>query len=405
MENKVALYIHYPFCVKKCNYCDFLSAPADDDTRIRYLKALEREIKSYRMPVKSDQGAILPCKDDNCDCSTGIRLPEKFSVDTIYIGGGTPSIMTPGQLAELMDALRNSFDVDPDAEISIECNPGTADLEKLTDFRSTGVNRISIGVQSMNDDELRILGRIHSSSDAIRIIRNAREAGFDNINCDLMSAVPRQTCESWRDTLNKVADFGIEHISAYSLIIEEGTPFYDNCPSLPDEDSEREIYYMTKEILASSGYERYEISNYAKPGMECRHNIGYWTGHDYLGLGIGAASLINGRRFTDIRDIRKYISFFENYNYETGIHGIHENIEKLSINDRMEEFMFLGLRMTKGVSTSDFRARFGKTIEEVYGTVIKRQLELGLITDRNDRIALTDYGTDVSNSVMAEYMF
>ena len=299
-KRPLGLYLHFPFCVRKCRYCDFLSFPSDEAGREIYLERLKEEIKA--------RGAIY----------------QDYNIETLFIGGGTPSLMTGQQLTELLDTVRASFHVSPVGEWTMECNPGTTDAETLRIYRNAGINRLSFGLQSMNDEELKYLGRIHTAKQFAENYQAARRVGFENINIDLMSALPGQTTASWMDTLNKAAAFEPEHLSAYSLIIEEGTPFWDlygddrsgeanadgiiadggagqqgkaAIPALPDEDSERQMYHLTKRILAEKGYERYEISNYARKGFECRHNLIYWQRKDYLGLGLGAASMVGNRRF------------------------------------------------------------------------------------------------------------
>ena len=385
----ISLYVHIPFCLRKCRYCDFLSAPQTDIDRERYVKALIREIKTQK------------------DCPAG------RPVDTVFFGGGTPSVLSADQIGRIIDALREVFLILPDAEVSLETNPGTADFEKLSAFKEAGINRLSMGVQSMHDEELHLLGRIHTAEQALEAFKTARAAGFDNINIDLMSALPGQTFDSWADSLRQAVEWRPEHISAYSLIIEPGTPFsalYEagELPPLPDEETDRKMYHYTREYLAQHGYGRYEISNYALKGRECRHNSGYWTGHPYLGVGIGAASFVNGARFSNIPDFETYIVEMEKAGIPAEIEQVYEKvrteIHSLTEQEKMEEFMFLGLRMTAGVKTSDFASRFGKSLDEVYGDVIRRHLEQGLLQRTPEGFCLTERGTDVSNYVMADYL-
>ena len=385
----ISLYVHIPFCLRKCRYCDFLSAPQTDIDRERYVKALIREIKTQK------------------DCPAG------RPVDTVFFGGGTPSVLSADQIGRIIDALREVFLILPDAEVSLETNPGTADFEKLSAFKEAGINRLSMGVQSMHDEELHLLGRIHTAEQALEAFKTARAAGFDNINIDLMSALPGQTFDSWADSLRQAVEWRPEHISAYSLIIEPGTPFsalYEagELPPLPDEETDRKMYHYTREYLAQHGYGRYEISNYALKGRECRHNSGYWTGHPYLGFGIGAASYVNGARFSNIPDFETYIVEMEKAGIPAEIEQVYEKvrteIHSLTEQEKMEEFMFLGLRMTAGVKTSDFASRFGKSLDEVYGDVIRRHLAQGLLQRTPEGFCLTERGTDVSNYVMADYL-
>ena len=371
------LYLHMPFCVRKCAYCDFLSFPSGAKTQRMYAKRLMEDI-----------GVM------------GKRYGE-IPVETIFIGGGTPSVPDSGLIVEIMEHVRHAFHVADGAEISMEANPGTVTREKLTDYRKAGINRLSFGLQSANDRELKLLGRIHTWAEFLESFMLARECGFANLNIDLMSALPGQTCESWKETLSRVTDLDPEHISAYSLIIEEGTPFGERYGSeegrklLPDEDSEREMYHETKRFLKDCGYERYEISNYAKPGRECRHNIGYWTGVPYLGLGLGASSYLDGCRFTVNPDMKQYLEEKP---------GMFADIEKLTKKDMEEEFFYVGLRMTAGVSLSEFERRFGISAKEVYPGLMETFVKEKAARFEGDRFVLTDYGLDVSNYIMAQFL-
>lgn len=377
MSGGMELYLHMPFCVRKCSYCDFLSFPSGAKTQRMYAKRLMEDI-----------GVM------------GKRYGE-IPVETIFIGGGTPSVPDSGLIVEIMEHVRHAFHVADGAEISMEANPGTVTREKLTDYRKAGINRLSFGLQSANDRELKLLGRIHTWAEFLESFTLARECGFANLNIDLMSALPGQTCESWKETLSRVTDLDPEHISAYSLIIEEGTPFGERYGSeegrklLPDEDSEREMYHETKRFLKDCGYERYEISNYAKPGRECRHNIGYWTGVPYLGLGLGASSYLDGCRFTVNPDMKQYLEEKP---------GMFTDIEKLTKKDMEEEFFYVGLRMTAGVSLSEFERRFGISAKEVYPGLMETFVKEKAAHFEGDRFVLTDYGLDVSNYIMAQFL-
>ncbi|RHO93250.1 radical SAM protein [Clostridium sp. AF37-5AT] len=377
MSGGMELYLHMPFCVRKCAYCDFLSFPSGAETQRMYAKRLMEDIDVM-----------------------GKRYGE-IPVETIFIGGGTPSVPDSGLIVEIMEHVRHAFHVADGAEISMEANPGTVTREKLTDYRKAGINRLSFGLQSANDRELKLLGRIHTWAEFLESFTLARECGFANLNIDLMSALPGQTCESWKETLSRVTDLDPEHISAYSLIIEEGTPFGERYGSeegrklLPDEDSEREMYHETKRFLKDCGYERYEISNYAKPGRECRHNIGYWTGVPYLGLGLGASSYLDGCRFTVNPDMKQYLEEKP---------GMFADIEKLTKKDMEEEFFYVGLRMTAGVSLSEFERRFGISAKEVYPGLMETFVKEKAARFEGDRFVLTDYGLDVSNYIMAQFL-
>ena len=372
-ENSLELYFHIPFCIKKCEYCDFLSGPATRTRQEDYIYALLREMKT-------------------------ISEKEKRSVDTIFIGGGTPSVPDWDVMEKFLKGMREDFNVSPDAEITIEANPGTLTPEKLQLYRKYGINRISIGLQSPKDKELKILGRIHNYSQFLESYHMAREAGFSNINIALMFAIPGQTCKGWLENLRTVAELGPEHISAYSLIIEEGTPFYKKELDLPDEDSEYIMYEDTGKILGEYGYHQYEISNYAKKGRRCRHNEGYWTRMDYLGLGLGAASLLGNRRFSNTDSMEEYLK------NSGSPEKIRKNQENLSTYDEMSEFMFLGLRMTEGISVKRFQECFGVPIEKIYGKVIDGYKKQGLLIEKNGRIFLSRPGIHVSNTIMADFL-
>ena len=484
----VSLYLHYPFCVRKCKYCDFLSGPSGEEERQRYVDVLCREIRRK---------------------SAWLYQMGFSEVDTIFFGGGTPSLMTTRQLDHLLFTIADCFQIDDDAEITLECNPGTADYVKLRDFSRIGVNRLSIGVQSFREEELCLLGRIYTAEEARQCVRDARRAGFMNISLDLMSALPGQTYEQWMENLAAAADLEPEHISAYSLILEEGTPLQAEyeagaLPPLPEEDEDRRMYHDTKSFLLSRGYRRYEISNYARPGYESRHNNGYWTGHPYLGLGLGASSYLipraaaesgthpevksahavspmrfasdaaasdddyddkasalssnlssdaaADRRLAACREIRegdfptgsanwcgstnsemderpsglssnllilpaketdagrrvrfrnadRMDEYVEINSREDG--GLPEDAEFLDTRDQMAEFMILGLRRVQGVSRAEFAAEYGRFPEEIYGPVLAKYAGLGLLICQNDRIALTEHGIDVSNTVLADFL-
>ena len=405
-DSPMEIYIHIPFCIKKCDYCDFLSGPSGPKEQADYVDALLEEINA------AEEG-------------------KGRSVSSVFIGGGTPSVLDERFIGEILNHIRRKFQIADHAEITIEVNPGTADRNKLQAYRTYGINRLSIGLQSPDDRELKILGRIHNYEQFLETYRSAREAGFDNINIDLMSAIPDQTYEGWLHNLHTVAGLDPEHISAYSLIVEEGTPLYEEygemcadlekygdyasmpkrlqtkyegCKCLPDEETDRNMYHHTKTTLAKLGYERYEISNYARPGYACRHNIGYWTGVEYLGLGLGASSLVGGKRFQVTADLNRYLVFTKE---ELAAGAQYEEIHELSRQERMEEFMFLGLRLTGGVRTAEFERRFGVAMEAVYGEVIERLLKEGLLEasiQTDSHIRLTEYGLDVSTYALAEFL-
>ena len=410
------LYIHIPFCVRKCRYCDFLSFASDACVREKYVDQLIREIESI---PEEDAGQ---CSEN---AAPRLNLTGR-TVETIFIGGGTPSLLPPSAVERILAAVRQVFRVEPDAEITMEANPGTLTPDSAAGYRNAGVNRLSLGLQSASEEELRLLGRIHTREQFLQSFRAARDAGFDNINVDLMSALPGQSEESWQETLRFVCDLEPEHISAYSLIVEEGTPLYEEygemcadlekygdyasmpkrlqtkyegCKCLPDEETDRNMYHHTKTTLAKLGYERYEISNYAKQGKECRHNLGYWDRTEYLGIGAGSSSLIKGERFDHIRDRKAYIEKIRNGE------SILIDREILSVESQMEEFMYLGLRKVEGVSRTDFQNYFGKNVDDVYGEILDKLEEEQLLEFSGDRIRLTHRGMDVSNCVLAEFLF
>ena len=331
---------------------------------------------------------------------------EEVVVSSVFLGGGTPSLLSEKQLEAIFTTLHENYQFTEDAEISIEANPGTVSESKLLLLRKCGVNRISFGLQSTQEEELKNLGRIHTFRQFLDSYEMARKAGFENINIDLMSALPGQSLFSWQTTLRKVAELSPEHISAYSLIIEEGTPFYEKYREdeilrekgekslyLPDEETERRMYELTREILGEYGYHRYEISNYAKKGKECRHNIGYWTRKEYKGFGLGAASLVEEQRLKNTCDLKSYLK------------GKRvEEAEKLEKEDQMEETMFLGLRMMQGVSMRQFYEQYGIEMKEMYGETIERMKGLGLLEETGDYIRLTEEGISLSNYVMSEFV-
>lgn len=401
--NTIELYIHIPFCKSKCRYCDFCSFRAEEETIHAYLGKLKEELIFW--------GKKLAARD----------------VVTVFIGGGTPSYLRREDIQMICETIFEHFHICEDAEITIEANPGTVDLKKLCTYRENGINRISFGLQSTVKEELEYLGRIHTYEEFLQSFDWARQAGFLNINVDLMSAVPKQTLTSYEENLRKIAKLSPEHISAYSLIIEEGTLFYEiygenakeeqdsqcekcladdgkqmdtgkNFPKLPDEEAERRMYELTAEKLEAAGYLQYEVSNYAKPGYACRHNMGYWQRVEYLGIGTGAASLIENERYQHISDTDLYIRA------NGRLDQIEEEKETLDWNAQVEETMFLGLRMKEGVNKQKFRERYHREIQEVYGEVLEKLKEEGLLREEEERICLTKRGNDLSNYVLAQFL-
>ena len=469
MDNKkpLALYLHIPFCKRKCAYCDFLSFPATKEAQERYCSFLCREI---------EQAAVC--------------YADEYRISTIFIGGGTPSFISPELIQKIMNKVKSLFSVDADAEISMEMNPGTLGMREDADgcirvtkvqtdgdaeqtgsgaeqtdgdaeqignsaeqasnaakalavYKRSGINRISIGLQSADDIALKKIGRIHTYEDFLRTYDEVRRAGFDNVNIDLMAALPDQSYDEYMDSLAKVIALSPEHLSCYSLILEEGTPLFENQDKykFPDEDTERRMYHDTVKVLGDAGYEHYEISNFAKPGRECRHNIAYWKRGDYLGLGLGASSCMNETRFKEPAEMEMYEKMVSDNTviskhnvcdavmpYETmvpndieGSWGITDRADKhggkfarrpyieeyqvLSEKDRMEETFFVGLRLMEGVDTEKFAVTFGKTVGEVYGALPDKLVDEGLLIRNGRYLALTSYGIDISNYVMAQFLF
>lgn len=363
------IYIHIPFCIKKCKYCDFISFDNRAKQKHLYLENLVREMTEYK----------------------------GLCADTVFIGGGTPTSLNAEQLEYLLSNVKKNFSIPYDAEFSIEANPQTLNPEKLSVMKKYGVNRISIGVQSFCDSELLKIGRIHTAETAKNTIRLIRRSGFSNFNIDLMSALPSQTMDSFKKTLQIAADENPAHISCYSLILEENTPLFKEFENsgliLPDEDTERAMYDYACNFLESKGYRQYEISNFAKPGMESAHNIKYWQCMEYVGIGLAAHSYFNGCRFSNTESLSAYLG---------GEYHLQNHI-KLSLKDKIEEFMIMGLRMRCGISRNEFFKRFGIKIENVYNDELNKFLSTGFLSEKNGNIFLSKKGISVSNSIMCEF--
>lgn len=378
----LGLYIHIPFCVRKCNYCDFLSQASTKETQHQYVEALKKEIRSYKEQAK------------------------EYCVRTIYFGGGTPSILDAELVQEILQEIRNTFHISKEnVEITLEVNPKTVDAAKWTNYRQMGINRVSIGLQSAQDSELKLLGRVHTFADFCNCYGEARNAGFSNISIDIISGLPDQNLEQYADTLQKVVALEPEHISSYSLIVEEGTKFWDMFgpqtdgeDRLPGEELDRKMYEQTKQFLKDHGYEQYEFSNYAKPGFESKHNSSYWTGVPYLGLGLGASSYFEGKRYCNVGKLPRYLEVSAEQNLRM------EQVEYIGKKEAMEEFMFLGLRRTVGVSKREFAKRFGCSIDQVYGNVLEKLMGQKVLAVSDDWVRLTPYGVDVSNYVLSEFL-
>lgn len=368
-----SLYIHIPFCKSKCLYCDFPSYYGKDNLMNDYVDAL--------------------CKEIEIKCNKEIR--------TIFIGGGTPTYLDVKNIEKIGKVI-NKLNLHKELEFTVEGNPGTFSKEKLTAFKNMGVNRLSIGLQAYQNYLLKKVGRIHNIDDFLNSFNLAREIGFDNINVDLMFGLPDQTKEAWTETLEEIIKLNPEHISAYSLIIEENTPFYEmdlkEELKLPNEDLEREFYAITKEKLNENGYIQYEISNFSKLGRACKHNLVYWNLEEYIGCGSAAHSFVDNKRLSNEEEIEVYIDKIKNYCDATK--EIHIN----SRNETMEEFMFMGLRKLNGISIKEFYQRFNVNIYEIYDEVINKFTSNGLLIENEDNIRLSDRGIELSNVVMQEFL-
>jgi len=364
------LYVHIPFCLKKCKYCDFNSFAFSCTDKKEYLDALFTNMEMYK----------------------------NEEIDTVFIGGGTPTSLNSAEILKLFEKIKRTFVLSADCEFTVEMNPKTVDEEKLEVMKKAGVNRLSIGVQSFCDSELEAIGRIHSAEDAIKTVKLVKACGFENFSIDLMSALPGQSMESFKKTLSLAISLEPCHISCYSLILEEGTPLYEEYIrgelNLPDEETDREMYDYAVKTLGENGYSRYEISNFAKKGYESRHNIKYWQCDEYIGIGISAHSYINGVRFSITSDFDEYIAGDFSHRDET----------PLTAEDMMSEFMFMGFRMGKGVSKREFVMRFGAEIEEVFKIPLNKFLRLGVIEDIDGFYRISDSAFGISNSIMCEFI-
>ncbi len=378
----VGIYVHIPFCKQKCRYCDFTSFSCMEDRYDDYFKCLTQEIKE-----KADE-----------------LNKEDIEIDTVYIGGGTPSIVPAEYIENVAKLIFKKFKVLENAEITIEVNPGTVDKEKLDKYFQIGINRLSIGLQSANDNLLKMLGRIHTYSEFEDVYEKARLAGFKNINVDLMIGLPNQKMEDAQNSLNKIIEKSPEHISVYSLIVEEGTKMYDLIESgeliLPNEDLEREMYWKVKEVLQENGYNHYEISNFAKQGYESKHNSNCWKQHSYLGFGVAAHSYYDGIRYSNISDLKRYIDNFKN---GESVYNIIFH-EKQSKEQMMKEYMLLGLRKIDGVLISEFKEKFVDNPLYVFRNQLDNLVKQDLIEVSDNNIYLTNKGLDLANIVWMEFV-
>lgn len=375
--DKISLYIHIPFCAQKCLYCDFPSFARKDHLRKAYIEALNKEIINLRE------------KHNNLE------------INTIFIGGGTPSVLESNELECLLKEIAK-LNMAKDIEYSMECNPGNLTEEKLEVMKKYGVNRISMGLQAKQDNLLKGLGRIHNYKTFKENFLLAKKVGFNNINVDLMFGLPNQRLNEWEETLREIISLEPAHISAYSLIIEEGTAFYNLYENdklkLPTEEEERKMYHLAKEILEENGFNQYEISNYAKEGKECRHNLAYWNMDNWIGVGSASASYINWKRIKNISSVEEYINSIN----ERG-EAVEEIINN-SKNDNMEEFMFMGLRKINGIDENEFKKRFGMNINDVYGEILNKYIDEGLLIRESGRVFLSEKGIEISNIIMADFL-
>ena len=368
------LYIHIPFCKSKCLYCDFNSFAGKDECMAPYFSALSYEIEAWAKKLSGRQ------------------------FDTIYFGGGTPSYAGADFLCGAIDKLKKSFDVDKNAEITVECNPGTIGFDGFKALRQGGTNRLSIGLQSTDNEMLKRLGRIHTAEDFEDCFDAARRAGFENISLDLMYGLPDMTMEDWEKTLEKALLFDAEHISVYALKIEEGTPFSKTKLALPNDDLTADMYERAVSVFRSAGYKRYEISNFAKKGRESRHNQKYWELDDFLGIGAGAYSCIEGVRFSNEADILTYIGKIS----QSGFAMCEET--PISLDEQMSEFVFLGLRCQDGISLTEFKERFGVSLTDVFAEPIKKYTDWGFLVSDGKRLRFSDKGFFVSNTILSDFV-
>lgn len=371
---EISLYIHIPFCKQRCFYCDFPTFAGKERFRENYIDALIKEIGEK--------------------CSN-------YLIKTIFIGGGTPSYLEENELEKLLIAV-SKLNLSDKLEYSMECNPGTVNEDKLKIMKKYGINRISFGLQSCNDELLKKIGRIHTFNEFLENYNLARKVGFDNINVDLMYGLPNLTIQDWKNTLEKICELKPEHVSAYSLIIEEGTAFYKlyekDKLELPSEDDERIMDKLTKDILKANGYHQYEISNFALDGKECEHNKVYWSLDEYIGVGSASSSYIDGYRLVNTSNIKDYIEKISN-----NISVVIDKYEN-SIEDEMEEFVFMGLRMVSGIDLLKFKKKFGVDINSIYKEVIEKNIKGGLLVVEENKMFLTAKGMELSNSVMSDFI-
>lgn len=375
----LGLYIHVPFCAQKCNYCDFNSYKIEEKNQKKeYLISIKKEMELYKEDFKN----------------------KEFT--SIFLGGGTPSILNSEELTILVNSIYENFNINKDAEITMECNPGTLNKEKLETIKSLGINRLSMGLQVTQNHHLKYIGRIHTYEQFEKNYKDAIDIGINNINVDLMYSLPNQSFDEWKETLDKIIKLNPPHISAYSLILEEGTKFYDMYMNkefeLNDEETDINIYKYTIDTLSKNGYHQYEISNYAKEGYECKHNIVYWKCEKYLGLGPGASGYIENYRYSNICDVEEYNKCLHNNKKPI------EDKNTLSKKDEMEEFIFMGLRMNEGINLDRFYEKFGVNFKQKHNNILDKLKNLNLIIEQNNNIMLTQKGKEISNTVFIEFI-
>lgn len=386
MENNyLELYIHIPFCEKKCNYCDFLSFNSDDYTIKSYINKLKEEIKYKKF------------------------LSQKYIISSIYIGGGTPSSIPSFYIVDVLKTIYENYNIKSSCEISIELNPHSSIYEKLKDYYDIGINRISFGVQSTNDDELKLLGRLHTYNDFLKCYDEAVHIGFKNINADLMYGIPNQTHLTFKNSLKNIMKLKLKHLSIYSLIVEEKTPFYDlhkkNELPLPTEDEILKCDDIIKNLTAYYNYIKYEISNYAKEGFICIHNYGYWSDIPYIGFGLGASSYIDNIRYKNISNINSYLlKEYDKYETCEDLDKYYDEIKILSKEDSMSEFFFLGMRKTAGVNTQQFFEKFNVDFEKIFEIPLKKYINLSLIKKECDNYFFSEQGMQISNKILSEFI-
>jgi len=377
----LGLYVHIPFCVSKCNYCDFNSYKIDKNSKETYIQDLKKEINLYKQERKNNN---------------------EEEISSIFLGGGTPSILSSEEIKYIFESIKENFKIREDAEITIECNPGTLTKEKLMTMKEVGINRLSMGLQAVQDDHLKSIGRIHTYNEFEKNYKEAIEVGFENINVDLMYALPNQKPGEWKESLEKIVKLNPSHISAYSLILEEGTKLYDmyedNEFEMTDEDTDIDMYNYTINYLKENGYNQYEISNYAKEGFECRHNILYWKCDHYIGLGPGASGYLSNYRYNNVESLQDYHEKLSKNKKPI------ENLEKLSIEDKIQEKIFMGLRMNEGIKFDDLKKQFNTDVKEKYSNQIKELKEKELINESIAGFSLTQRGREISNSVFVEFI-